>query len=197
MHRIQTTLIELAAAAVFIVPLFCVLGKFVFHSVKRTVLYTVFAFYLTAVLVLVGFPAITNLTFDPFVNLIPFADMMHDIKNALLNVLLFIPLGLFLPILWNKYRNIKNTVIFGLGMTVFVESAQIFTFRTTDINDIITNAAGTALGFLAAELLTKKFKRYTVFDSKDKELYIICTTVSFVMLFAEPFVSPLLWKMIL
>mgnify|MGYP006949802116 CR=1 FL=1 len=54
MYRIYIALIEIVAAAVFIIPIWCVYNKLYFRSWKMTILYMVFGFYLTAVLALVA-----------------------------------------------------------------------------------------------------------------------------------------------
>ena len=60
MYRIYSTLIEIVAAAVFIIPIWCIYNKLLFRSWKITILYIIFGFYLTAVLALVGFPNIKS-----------------------------------------------------------------------------------------------------------------------------------------
>ena len=50
MYRIYSTLIEIVAAAVFIIPIWCIYNKLLFRSWKITILYIIFGFYLTAVL---------------------------------------------------------------------------------------------------------------------------------------------------
>ncbi len=72
MYRIYSTLIEMVAAAVFIIPIWCIYNKLYFRSWKITFLYMVFGFYLTAVLALVGFPNIISLKVELTVNIIPF-----------------------------------------------------------------------------------------------------------------------------
>ena len=47
-------------------------------------------------------------------------------------------------------------------MTSFIEIAQIFTGRATDIDDIITNIAGTLVGYLIAYWFTGIFTRKIV-----------------------------------
>ena len=128
MYRIYSALIEIVAAAVFIIPIWCIYNNLCFHSWKRTIIYMVFGFYFTAVLALVGFPNITSLKIDFAVNVIPFFDMVSDFINACLNILLFVPFGFFLPILWDKFRNIKNIALMGFIATSLIEISQIFTF---------------------------------------------------------------------
>ena len=90
MYRIYSALIEIVAAAVFIIPIWCIYNKLCFHSWKRTIIYMVFGFYFTAVLALVGFPNIASLKIDFAVNVIPFLDMVSDFINACLNILYII-----------------------------------------------------------------------------------------------------------
>ena len=42
MYRIYSALIEIVAAAVFIIPIWCIYNKLCFHSWKRTIIYMVF-----------------------------------------------------------------------------------------------------------------------------------------------------------
>ena len=197
MYRIYSALIEIVAAAVFIIPIWYIYNKLVFRSWKITILYIIFGFYLTAALALVGFPNIISLKVELTVNIIPFAYMINDFSNACLNVLLFVPFGFFLPVLWKEFRNVKKVFMAGFAMTSFIEIAQIFTGRTTDIDDIITNIAGTLIGYLIAYWYTGVFTRRIVKNSKNNYFYIICASLIFIMFFIQPFISSLLWEMIL
>ena len=173
MYRIYSTLIEIVAAAVFIIPIWCIYNKLLFRSWKITILYIIFGFYLTAVLALVGFPNIISLKVELTVNIIPFIYMI------------------------NEFRNAKKVFIAGFAMTSFIEIAQIFTGRATDIDDIITNIAGTLVGYLIAYWFTGIFTRKIVKNSKKNDFYIICASVVLIMFFLQPFISSLLWEMIL
>ncbi len=195
--RIFNTLIELAAAAVFILPLWCVYNKLYFRSWKRTGVYLIFGFYLTAVLALVGFPSITLLNLDPRVNLIPFVYMLPDLGNACLNLLLFVPLGLFLPTLWKEFRSMKQSLIAGLATTAFIELSQLFTGRATDIDDMITNCVGTVIGYWIARWVTSRFTKRVLPDPPIRDFYLICGSVGLIMFVVQPFVSSLLWALIL
>ena len=197
MYRIYSALIEIMAAAVFIIPLWFIYNKLRFHSWKRTIIYMVFGFYLATLLALVGFPNVMSLGVNFEVNMIPFVDMVSDFTNACLNVILFVPFGFFLPILWDKFRKTKNVALTGLMTTLLIEISQIFTFRTTDINDIITNTIGTMVGYFIARWITNKFTKRILLDSKICDFYILCGTVVLVMFFFQPFVSSSLWEIVL
>lgn len=197
MYRIYATFIEIIAAAVFLIPILGLYGRRKALNLKQTLLYILFGFYLIAVLSLVGFPNVISNNLDLTINVIPFLDMIADYKNAFLNILLFLPLGIFLPMLWDNYRNIKKTLLFTLCSTMVIEVSQIFTFRTTDINDIITNCAGAILGYFVATVIIKRGIKYVEPNRNDKNLYFICGTVVIIMFALQPFVSSMLWDLIL
>lgn len=197
MHRIYSTLVEMAAASVFLIPIFAIYGKYRLHNVRQTLYYIVFGFYLVAVLALVGFPSITYIQFGFNVNLIPLVGIPADFKNACLNILLFVPLGVLLPMLWDKYSNLKSTLLVALCMTAGIELTQIFTYRATDVNDLLTNVSGAVIGYFIAKAVTGNFTRYVKANADNKNFCLICITVAAIMFFLQPFVSSLLWEMIL
>ena len=131
---------------------------------------------------------------DLNLNLIPFCGILADLKNSILNIALFLPLGCFLPILWSRFRRPIPVVIFGFGFSVFIELLQMLTYRATDVNDLITNTAGTLLGFLLAKGLPPKISA----EGEGRREALCLTALSFsVMFFIHPFLSPLIWDRIL
>ena len=193
MRWILLMLPEIAAGVLLLIPLLLVYQKLFFHSWRRTALYLVLGSYLIAVLCFVGFPNIRFLSFDVNLNLIPFVGMADSIQNTLLNVLLFIPLGFFLPLLWKRYRKLPNTLVFAFFATLFIELSQLFTYRATDVDDLITNVLGTLCGFLLANGFTKGYTAHIGSGNPEKELALLCGSVVFVMFFLQPFLSPLLY----
>ena len=183
-------MIELLSSAVLLIPVFFLLDKLRFHNRRKRLWYTMFALYLAAVYYLVGLPTVQFLTFDVNLNLIPFVSMVKDWKNTLLNVLLFVPLGLFLPLLWKKFRRIRSTLLFGLGMTTTIELLQLLTYRATDINDIIANFVGTFLGYAIFSLMGSGAPG----GKRAKDLPIIFLTVAIVMFFLQPLVTSFIYK---
>lgn len=104
-----------------------------------------------------GLPNIKYWRVDFSMNLIPMADILNSPMQYFLNVLMFIPVGFLLPLLWKPYKDWKYTIGFCCSLTVFIEVAQVFTFRTTDIDDLITNLLGAGIGFLAVRALGRRF----------------------------------------
>ena len=85
MNRIVFALLEILAAAVFLLPVYWLR----FRDPGKIAASCVFSFYLVAVWSLVGLPTILYARFDINLNLIPFKGMIADAKNCLLNVALF------------------------------------------------------------------------------------------------------------
>lgn len=90
------------------------------------------------------------------INLVPFKDSL-DI-TSIFNIILFIPLGLLLPTLWDKYRKLLPIFCYGFTFSLIIEVSQLFTRnRTCDINDLIFNTLGTVCGWIVFNGLRKFF----------------------------------------
>ena len=192
MYRIYSTGIETAAASAILIPILFLYHIFIFHNIKKTAAYIIFILYLTAMCLLVGFPCVTGIKIGWSYNFIPLYGMLTDITNSYLNVLLFIPLGIFVPCLWPEYRSMMKTVGLGLMTSLGIEILQIFTFRATDINDVITNVAGTMIGYLIGKLIINRFPQLNWLGCKERELYLLYVTVGVVMFFSQPFIQSVL-----
>lgn len=96
----------------------------------------------------------------------------------IMNILLFVPLGIFLPIIHKKFNNILWTLFVGLIITLIIECLQYLTgFGIFDIDDIFNNILGTAIGYSikmsATEMLRKqKNNRLSIF------LYLFPTVIT-------------------
>ena len=192
MYRIYSTGIETAAASAILIPILFLYHIFIFHNIKKTAAYILFSLYLAAICFLVGFPNIAGMRIVLSHNFIPLRGMLTDITNSYLNVLLFIPLGIFVPCLWPEYRSMMKTVGLGLMTSLGIEILQIFTFRATDINDVITNVAGTMIGYLIGRLIIKRIPQLDRLGCKERELYLLYATVGVVMFFSQPFIQSVL-----
>ena len=192
MYRIYSTGIETAAASMILIPILFLYQIFIFHNIKKTAAYILFSLYLAAICFLVGFPNIAGMRIVLSHNFIPLRGMLTDITNSYLNVLLFIPLGIFVPCLWPEYRSMMKTVGLGLMTSLGIEILQIFTFRATDINDVITNVAGTMIGYLIGKLIINRFPQLNWLGCKERELYLLYVTVGVVMFFSQPFIQSVL-----
>jgi len=110
------------------------------------------------------------------VQLVPFqwiADTFRDGQIAFdqmtLNVLLFVPLGAML-MFWGK-RTIGQTALIGYGVSLLIEGSQLlWANRIFDVDDLITNTTGTALGWLGALAAVKVYARATTAAVQQREL---------------------------
>lgn len=71
--------------------------------------------------------------------------------NILLNISLFVPAGFLAPMLWKPFRKWYRSIPLGLGLSLAVELVQLALARgICDVDDLIANTLGTALGFFLA-----------------------------------------------
>lgn len=82
-----------------------------------------------------------------------FNAMLHQpnhvfwLKQIFLNILLFVPFGCLLPLVSKLFRNPLFTVFLGFLFSGLIEMMQYITGRgLTEVDDIITNTLGTAVG---------------------------------------------------
>lgn len=195
MSRFYFACVEAVSAAIFLIPLYYYLNKFRFRNKATTSAAFLFALYLCTVYAMAGLPNICYIRFDPKYNFIPFLYFFSD-RSSLLNIFLFMPLGLFLPALRSKFLKFGPTVLFGFLMSAFIEFFQIFTRRATDINDLITNTFGTILGYFLGKLLLHFYPKL-ILTEDNNELNIICVSVIVVMFFMQPFLSAYIWNFLL
>ena len=88
---------------------------------------------------------------DDMISIIPFyflVDRYDGWKmNIIGNITMFIPVGIVWPICFCRLDTIKKTVLAGAGFTLFIEVTQLFCIgRHTDVDDLILNTSGVALG---------------------------------------------------
>ncbi|RTR36224.1 VanZ family protein [Robertmurraya yapensis] len=114
-----------------------------------------------------------SIYFSRTLNLVPLASIIKDfnqigtaydgdiifmisliVRNVGGNILLLMPLGFLAPFLWNKAKSLKGITILGLVFSVTIELLQLLETlaggwgRITDIDDVICNVLGVAIGFL-------------------------------------------------
>lgn len=72
----------------------------------------------------------------------------HALINLSGNVMLFIPLGIFLPKVWEKLNRFWKVLLATAGIIVTVEAVQVLTLLgRCDIDDLILNLVGAAIGY--------------------------------------------------
>jgi len=206
MMRLLSIGIDCVSAAIFVIPALAILQCTIYRKweFKSFCVKLIFAFYAIALFSVVGVPAVGIFQVDFGLNLIPFADIVNSpfayMKNTILNIILFIPMGFFVPAVWKNFRSFKTMFSMGLAVSLGIELLQIFTFRLTDIDDLITNTAGTVLGYEISRRFSFPFSLKSV-DSKGilvrYEPVLILAVTLLISMFLKPIVSDSIWNIMI
>lgn len=183
---------EAGIAAIALIPVFLLLNRLRFQNIKNTLLYLLFAVYLSGVYAVVGLPNVSYIRFEANLNFIPFAGMLSDLYGTVLNVILFIPLGLFLFLLWKPFRRISTVMLFGFSFSLAIEVLQMLTYRATDVSDLIANTLGTLAGYGIGRLV-RKARPSLLLRCRHADLYWIIAVSSAVMFFIQPVIWNILY----
>ena len=83
--------------------------------------------------------------------------VLATLAGAAGNVALFLPFGFLLPVLAPRMDRWWRTVGAGFGLSAAIELTQLAFpgLRRADINDVLMNTLGAALGFAAYRLATR------------------------------------------
>ncbi|MFS0638487.1 VanZ family protein [Mesobacillus foraminis] len=118
-----------------------------------------FAVYLSAVIHLVFFPIEVNI--GKYANLTPWYKTINfipiltiDLTTFVLNILMLLPFGMYLPLIFGKADSVKTIMKKGLLFSFTLETLQLIiritlgSGRSTDVNDLIANTIGAGIGYL-------------------------------------------------
>lgn len=107
-------------------------------------------------------------------NLIPLVEMINlalypnpevhhsqFVFNVIGNIVMFMPFGFFMPLLWKRWTSMKWMVFVGLCTSVSIEFIQYWIGGIADIDDLITNTAGVFLGYLCFLLFRRLLPKTT------------------------------------
>ena len=132
---------------------------------KLNLTYIVFGIYLVylcwAILLKLGtsFDSIPHLR---NINLIPFRGSVTTsrwgIRELAYNVLSFLPFGLYISIIKNKWSFFKKVLVAFLLSLSFEIIQYVFAIGASDITDIMNNTFGAIIGILVYAILNKIFK---------------------------------------
>lgn len=75
--------------------------------------------------------------------------------NIVGNVIMFAPLGFFVPLLWRKLHGFWRMTALGAAISCAIELAQVFILRSVDVDDVMLNTLGVLLGYGLYALLQK------------------------------------------
>ena len=187
------TLSRILLPAALLLPVFLLLHPLLPGGWGRTAAYYALALYLAAVWIACGLPDFRSAVFHPRLNLTPFVGMGRAPAEAVLNVLLFVPWGFCLPLLYRRFRDGRRAVLAGLALSLFIELMQLFSGHT-DVDDLILNTCGAWIGyFIACVLLlgSPRLSKAAPGDGTFADRTLVYLAVFLVMFFAVPLLSPL------
>lgn len=131
-------------------------------NLSQIALYNIFIIYIIMVF------EVTIMSRDPIYGGIPIK-VFTSYKNALysgectniiLNILMFVPLGFILPLLFKKCEKWYITYLIGLCGTLFLEILQLITMRGIfEVDDIINNFLGCTIGYGVIMIFISVFKK--------------------------------------
>ena len=147
------------------------------------ILWLLFGAYCIALFLIIFVINIFNIGDEPYweqvkmsINLVPFRTIYgslysiihrtipylipHDIISLLGNFALFIPFGLFIPRLFERYRRFVKFILLAFAILISIETFQVLTLRGSfDVDDIILNLAGAVIGFYIARIAKSRTQR--------------------------------------
>ncbi|GAA4617843.1 VanZ family protein [Saccharopolyspora hordei] len=92
-----------------------------------------------------------------WLNVVPFTDLVDDPIGIVLNVALFVPVGLLMPLVV-RVRSVGSALLHGFLLSLGIEVVQlagdlaVSTGRVADVDDLIGNSAGALIGYAAFRL---------------------------------------------
>lgn len=89
------------------------------------------------------------------INFIPFSREIQPVGYGL-NVVMFLPFGFLVPLM-RRQAALPAVTAGGLGFSLLIELSQLLSHRGTDVDDLIMNTLGAAMGYL----LYRVFHRVT------------------------------------
>jgi glycopeptide antibiotics resistance protein len=183
--------IEKEILFIFLIPIWIVIRVISFllknrtrnrFSLSREIIINIFFMYILCLMSITLFPLYINFHRDYnwiSVNLIPVMSTlkevtnitndpdMHNfmvkfwIKNIGGNLLLLLPIGVMMPILWSKFNSLFKTTFFAFFLSLSIEILQLLSSyignvgRAFDIDDILLNSVGAIIGFIFYKIILK------------------------------------------
>lgn len=108
------------------------------------------------------FPGYYFLNLRPFVWVTQVYDMGLEtmLWQLAMNIVMFIPWGFLLPVVFPGQRKFSSTVLTVFLTTFTIEALQLCMGRSADIDDVIMNTFGGVLGYSLFALLNRTFKNH-------------------------------------
>lgn len=93
-------------------------------------------------------------------NAIKYLDLWQPfLINFVGNIVMFIPIGFLLPLLWKKFDRAWRTVGIGFLLSLIIEILQLPQMRSSDVDDLWLNTLGACIGYVLYKFLPINFKK--------------------------------------
>lgn len=120
-------------------------------------------------------------------NLIPYNQPLMlngkaDLGEIILNALVFVPMGVYVAILYKKWSVVKSILFFSLSSLVLESIQYITALGAFDITDIINNTVGGTMGLLLFKIL-EKLSGNSLKAQKIVNIVALLATIAFISLF--------------
>ena len=166
MHRIEAyitlSLIFLVGFSILYLPVLFVLKKKGVSVLRQLSCLGLFWSVFLIVFATIFFQGVTSNLFNPDgatfrLDLVPFTwtegGWARMTSEVIPNILMFIPFGFFLPLVWGRAKKWYATVGIALLFSICIEIIQFFIGRAADIDDVILNTLGGIIGYGAFRVL--------------------------------------------
>ncbi|WP_277647141.1 VanZ family protein [Galactobacillus timonensis] len=94
----------------------------------------------------------------------------------LLNIVMFVPLGILFPLVFSKFRCWRKMTSVSFFLSLATELLQLISYRGTDIDDVIANTVGGMCGFALSILLDRDRVRRSSNGSIAVSVTVLCLT---------------------
>lgn len=82
-------------------------------------------------------------------NAIRYLDLWQPfLINFVGNIVIFIPIGFFLPLLWKRFDRAWRAIGMGFLLTLAIEILQLPQMRSSDVDDLWLNTLGASMGYI-------------------------------------------------
>lgn len=118
-------------------------------------------------------------------SLLPFSEEINPVGYAL-NVVMLVPFGFLAPLIWPQLAKWWRAALAGLSFSLLIELSQLVNYRSSDVDDLILNTLGAALGYVLFRLyirLTHRELPPTIGRGYEPALYIGAMFLSWFLLF--------------
>lgn len=119
--------------------------------------------------------------------------------NIVGNVLMFLPFGLLWCILVPQGKKWYVTIPLGFLFSVLIEVTQLFLLRGTDVDDVLLNTIGTALGFGLGCLAERAVSKGHSEEGSEKNMYgkrhwVLCVITILIPYACAFLLNPTFWR---